>query len=138
MSPFRLQQATVLVSLLYLVLPASVSALPFTPDPISFSGYLSYQDWGDPSLTIRFEHLGQCFYNYSNGLEFYQCNSGYAFIKDAFATQKCRIKAWYDGYKPWYKKVECRAVPRVEKWQRKGTPQPSELIQRGFDFIFGN
>lgn len=137
MSPFRLQQATVLVGLLHVVLPASVYALPFTPDPISFSGYLSYLDWGDPSLTIRFEHFGQCYYNYSNGLEFYQCDSGYALIKDAFATQKCRVKAWYDGYKPWYQKLECRAVPVVEKIQRKATPTPSQRIKRAFDSLFG-
>ena len=114
--------------------------MPFSPDPVSFSGYLSYTNWGDPSKTIRFEHLGNCSYDYSYGTETYKCDTGYAFIKDAYKTEKCRIDAWYDGKNSYYRKLECRDVPIPERAARKtvtAPATPSTRIKKAFDSLFG-
>jgi len=115
-------------------------SMPFSPDPKSFGGYLSYTNWGDPSLTIRFEHLGNCTYDYSYGVETYSCKTGYAVISDAYSKQKCRIQAVYNGTNSSYDKYECRDLKVPEKVQREAlvNTSPSSRMKRAFNYLFGN
>ena len=128
-----------LLGVLQVFLVPAAWAMPFSPDPISFGGYLSYTNWGDPSLTIRFEHLGNCTYDYGYGVESYSCETGYAVIKDAYSRQKCRVKAWFDGTRSYYNKYECRDLKTPEQVQREAvkTVSPSSRLRKAFDSLFG-
>ncbi len=104
--------------LLALVSTSAARALPFSPDPISFAGYLnSSRGWYDRTLKIRFESLGNCEYNYLIGYEYYTCRIGYARIKDGISERKCRVTVQYDGSsrQTGYNEYECRKVSYEEK-----------------------
>lgn len=93
-------------------------ALPFSPDPISFAGYLnSSRGRYDRTLRIRFESLGNCEYNYLLGYEYCTCRIGYARIKDGISERKCRVTVQYDGSsrQTAYNEYECRKVSYEEK-----------------------
>jgi hypothetical protein len=97
------------------------NAMPFSPDPISFAGWLNQQNgksfWYDRSMIVKFEHLGNCEYSFAYGSENYSCKVGYATIKDNIRNQKCRVYVEYTGGKVNLRDYECRnlAIKEVSK-----------------------
>lgn len=97
----------------WLLLSQNAYAMPFSPDPISFAGFLNnYHDWYDRSLRIQFQNLGNCEYFYNGGSEAYACYIGYAKITDSISSRLCRVRVWYNfnGNRELdYKENDCRA-----------------------------
>jgi hypothetical protein len=95
-----------------ILLTQDVSAMPFSPDPTSFAGYLNnYRHWYDRSLKINFQNLGNCEYFYNSGSEAYICRVGYAKITDSISSRLCRAQVWYNfngNNELNYKEYDCR------------------------------
>lgn len=96
-----------------LLLSQNAYAMPFSPDPISFAGFLNnHRNWYDRSLRIQFQNLGNCEYSYNSGSEAYACYVGYAKITDSISSRLCRVQTWYNfkGNRELdYKEYDCRA-----------------------------
>lgn len=119
MNSLRSLSAISKVAAVWLVLSQSAWAMPFSPDPTSFAGYLNnLRNWHDRSLRIQFQNLGKCEYFYNGGDEAYSCNVGYAKIRDSISSRMCRVQVWYNWYGD-------RAISYQEKDCRKQTARES-------------
>ena len=116
-----------------ITLQQQVLAMPFSPDPTSFAGYLNnFKNWYDRSAKIKFEHLGNCEYFYNGGSEAYKCEVGYIKITDSISSRLCRVQTFYNfqGSRELdYKEYDCRdqnpretggtIYQRAKEWLKK-------------------
>jgi len=95
----------------FLFLDKPSLALPFSPDPVSFAGWLNQQKWKDRSLSAKFEYLGDCEYANEYG-EAYSCSVGYVTINDNLKPRKCRVQVGfaYDRIAR-FRDYDCQSIP---------------------------
>lgn len=106
-----------------ILFPLDGKSLPFSPDPVSFAGWLNQQNgksfWYDRSMNAKFEYLGNCSYNYTYEGESYQCNVGYVTIKDSIRNQKCRVSIEYRANRQVsFSQSDCRDLTVKERSKR--------------------
>ena len=109
---------SLITGLIVIATPLAGHAMPFSPDPISFAGWLNNApSWTDRSLKIKFENLGACSYSYFMGSESYSCKIGYAYISDGMGARKCRVETNYNGTdrQANYNQYDCRSLTTEER-----------------------